>query len=138
MLLVDDDCGVCCWVGLCLATLAPGLSVAPIRGELDDGLLARLPADRANASWHVYSGGCLTSAEKVPRRLLELAGHPRAARAIRLIEPVLGPAYSLAARHRALWASVVPRSSRRRAQKRVRSQVRRTASSDDGKRIDAY
>jgi hypothetical protein len=111
VLLVDGDCGVCCWIGLQIAGRMEGLRVATIQSELG--------AEGALTSWHLHSGARTTSGAGVIGGLLEIGGHPRAASLARRTEPLLEPLYRFGARHREVWARVVPRSARERSQARV-------------------
>ena len=96
-----------------------GLRVAPIQSEQGRRLLAGVGAERALTSWHLDDGARIASGAAVVGGLLDLAGHPRAARLARRAEPVLEPVYRFGARHRAVWARVVPRSARERSRARV-------------------
>lgn len=119
VLLVDVDCGVCCWAGLRIAGRTEGLRVRSIQSELGGPLLAGMTTERAMASWHLHAGGRTTSGAAVFGELLEIGGHPRAAAFARRAEPLLGVVYPFAARHRDVWARVVPRSARQRSRARL-------------------
>jgi predicted DCC family thiol-disulfide oxidoreductase YuxK len=120
VLLVDADCGVCCWIGLRIGARMEGLDVATIQSEAGGRLLDGMTAERAMASWHLREGARTVSGAEVIGGLLELGGHARAAALARRAEPVLGPVYRFGARHRDVWARVVPRGARERAKRRLR------------------
>ena len=119
VLLVDGDCGVCCWIGLKLAARVEGLQVTPIQSALGGRLLDGMPEDRAMATWHLHAGERTVSGAEVIGGLLDVRGNARAARIARRAQPLLAPAYRFGARHRDVWARVVPRSARQRSRARV-------------------
>jgi predicted DCC family thiol-disulfide oxidoreductase YuxK len=120
VLLVDADCGVCCWIGLRIGARMEGLGVTTIQSEAGSRLLAGMSSERAMGSWHLHANERTTSGAAVLGGLLDVAGHRRAAALSRRAEPILGPVYRFGARHRDVWARVVPRPARQRAKSRLR------------------
>jgi len=128
-LLVDGECGVCCWGGIQIAARVPALAVSTIQLHLD-AELAGLDAERALASWHLVGPAMqpLGGADVIVEILIA-AGRPRAAATATMLLPLLRPAYRLAAASRPLWAKLVPAERRAWARERLasasRMQVRR-------------
>jgi len=120
-LLVDGQCGVCCWGGIHLAARIDGLAVATIQQRLQRELAA-LGQRRALASWHLVEPGRIASGADVVPALLELAGHSGGAALGRALLPLLRPAYRSLAATRTLWARAVPADRRTAARARLAAQ----------------
>jgi predicted DCC family thiol-disulfide oxidoreductase YuxK len=116
VLLVDGECGVCCWLGLRIAGRVDGMRITTIQREIGGPLLEGMTADRALESWHLHTGARTTSGAAAFAGLFDVAGHRRAASIARRAEPLIDPVYRFGARHRGVWARVVPKAARRRSQ----------------------